>query len=732
MAEQGKGGLHIAPGEYLLISQGRETRTFTDARQAGAAFYTARRDEQPRVVQMETWTWSFTWGDSADRYEQPVALTAKAPEQPSGYEHVLLKDDPEFMAGYEHSRLAMPDKAVAVRNIALPTPPAQEASAAPTAPQPKGPGMDKDTQPAEAQNLRRFHIKGVDVDRLTFTKHSTEAGVFIDYTAMDRAGKVIEQRVVVPKDALDYHLGPTVGLEVGKFSGREGELQGRQLDVPAAEPPRPMDADMALQLPAAQAQTKARPERAASKQAPAASEQVAPTGRQMEINGLPVKRLAFIKKQTPEGLRYEVTAYGTGDKVLGKHPALRKEELAERLGVSLAKRLLGARGRNGSLRGDQLQLPPGEPRPAQDLSPEPAHEAKQVVVDAAVQAVAQEVVARVIAASPPPEMAPAQASEHSSSSEQEATAPAPSQRASLEMDKETLPPGQGAAPVVNSIERYDGPARAPQPGVPTPQKAARLQEAVAPQAAPATQAQAQDQTVSGSQPVPSEDSGKAASERRRQELLASLAQRFTINAGEYRFRSEQHRVAFVDRERTLTTDRNEPEVARAMVDLAEAKGWKTVQLKGTEPFRAAAWMEAAVRGLKSVGYEPTRADLVRLQERLKDQQINHVDLGHEPDAARQSPVQQQARQPVKPTELSEEARYDRAQALGVLERHLKDLNTPPEKMKAFLERGGKWLDEQAALGKGYPKAQVYDMNAQRQRQVHIQPQREQAAPSRSR
>jgi hypothetical protein len=285
---------------------------------------------------------------------------------------------------------------------------------------------------------------------------------------------------------------------------------------------------------------------------------------------------------------------------------------------------------------------------------------------------------------------------------------------------------------VNSVERYDGPARAPQPGAPTSQEAAKPQEAAAPQAASATQAQAQDQPVSGNLSVPSEDPGKVAAERRRQELLASLAQRFTINAGEYRFRSEQHRVAFVDRERTLTTDRNEPEVARAMVDLAEAKGWKTVQLKGTEPFRAAAWMEAAVRGLKSVGYEPTRADLVRLQERLKDQQINHVDPGHEPDAARQSPVQQQARQPVKPTELSEEARYDRAQALGVLERHLKDLNTPPEKMKAFLERGGKWLDEQAALGKGYPKAQVYDMNAQRQRQVHIQPQREQAAPSRSR
>jgi hypothetical protein len=449
----------------------------------------------------------------------------------------------------------------------------------------------------------------------------------------------------------------------------------------------------------------------------------------MEIDGKDVQRLSYIKMQTPEGLRYEVTAYGAGNKVLGKHPALSKEELVHRLGASPTKHLLRARGRNGSLRGDQLQLLAGEPRPAQTLSPEPNQNAKPVTVDPSVQAGA---------AVPSPEAVPVSTSqEYSPLPERTTSDPAPAKKSAPEANHEMPQPEPAAAPVVNSIERYDGPAQVPQSGASAPQQtakdAAKQQKASGPQAAPAEPAAtAQQKPVLGSQPIPSEDPGKLAAEKRRQELLASLAERFTINAGEYRFRSEQHRVAFVDRERTVTTDRNEPEVARAMVDLAEAKGWKTIELKGTEPFRAAAWMEASARGLKSVGYEPSRADLVRLQERVKDQQINRVALGQEPAAAHQTQGQQQARQPVRPTELSEEAKYSRQQALGVLEAYLKSQNTPPEKMAALLARGGKWLDEQAALGKGYPTAQVYDMNAQRQRQVHIQAQREQAAPARSR
>lgn len=742
-------------GAFELIAQGREPRFYDSAQLAGEAFYAARREEQPRVIQHVVDGIEDRTGKYENQTTRTIAITA--PGADGKLQHVFLDDSQEFRTGYEAARRRMPAKAVETEDLAQstlePVPqqqavslqsPAAEPSrqsevptlATSAATEPKGqPVRDQQapTQPQQegpAMSLARLQIDGVDVGRLAFEKHSTEHGVFVDLTVLDRNNQPLAEFNGVDKNDLTKVLGPTVGHEVAKFNGRTGELSGQQLDVPATEVQRPIDDLQPTQ--AAPVKAKVRTERAARKQESVAPKRAVLTGRQMEINGLPVERLAFAKKQTPAGLRYEVAAYGAGDKLLGRHLALRKEDLADHLGASPAKHLLGARGRNGSLRGDQLELPAGEPRPTQNLSPQPDQVAKQAVVDGAAQAVAREVVEQVAAAKPSPEIAPVQESQKRSPlPEQETTAPAPSQNASPEAGQETLSPGQSAAPVVNSIERYDGPTRVHQPEAPAPQKAAKQQEAPARQAAPAAQTRDQ-QPVSSSPPVPVEDAGQAAAEKRRQELLASLAQRFTINAGEYRFRSEQHRVAFVDRERTVTTDRNEPEVARAMVDLAEAKGWRTVQLKGTEPFRAAAWMEASVRGLKSVGYEPTRADLVRLQERIKDQQVNRVELGQEPDAARQPPAQQQVRQPVKPRDLSEADRYSRAQALGVLEAYLKSQNTPPEKMATLMARGGEWLDKQAALGKGYPTAQVYDMNAQRQRQVHIQPQREQAAPSRAR
>jgi hypothetical protein len=186
----------------------------------------------------------------------------------------------------------------------------------------------------------------------------------------------------------------------------------------------------------------------------------------------------------------------------------------------------------------------------------------------------------------------------------------------------------------------------------------------------------------------------------------------------------------VDRETSVTTHRNEPEIARAMVDLAEAKGWKGLHLKGTEAFRATAWMEASLRGLKSHGYEPTRADRERLAIRLRDQRINRIEPAQEQTAGQQ----QQAAAAAAPARAPQrdDVAVTRAQALGVLEAYLKSKNTPPQQMEALLKQGGEYLDKMVAAGRPLPQARVYDINAQRAHTVHVQPQREVNSPARSR
>lgn len=83
----------------------------------------------------------------------------------------------------------------------------------------------------------------------------------------------------------------------------------------------------------------------------------------------------------------------------------------------------------------------------------------------------------------------------------------------------------------------------------------------------------------------------------------------TLGRIEYRFRGDTSRVAFTETTFRLATDTNSPSVARSMVDVAEARNWKALRVSGNEDFRRLVWLEASVRGVKALGYEPNPADL---------------------------------------------------------------------------------------------------------------------------
>ncbi|RZL32523.1 MAG: hypothetical protein EOP35_19920, partial [Rubrivivax sp.] len=103
-----------------------------------------------------------------------------------------------------------------------------------------------------------------------------------------------------------------------------------------------------------------------------------------------------------------------------------------------------------------------------------------------------------------------------------------------------------------------------------------------------------------------------------------------IGHTEYRFRGDSSRVAFTESTFKLSTDTNSPSVARSMVDVAQTRNWKALRVSGNEDFRRLVWLEASVRGVKAIGYEPNAADRDVLRREQQARQINRIEPTLEP------------------------------------------------------------------------------------------------------
>lgn len=77
-------------------------------------------------------------------------------------------------------------------------------------------------------------------------------------------------------------------------------------------------------------------------------------------------------------------------------------------------------------------------------------------------------------------------------------------------------------------------------------------------------------------------------------------------------------AAFDDKGQKLATKSENQEVIASMVDIAKARGWEKITVKGTEEFRRAAWLEASMNGLEVSGYRPTAIEKAHLAKLVKD------------------------------------------------------------------------------------------------------------------
>ncbi|PHM51247.1 DNA primase [Xenorhabdus sp. KK7.4] len=95
--------------------------------------------------------------------------------------------------------------------------------------------------------------------------------------------------------------------------------------------------------------------------------------------------------------------------------------------------------------------------------------------------------------------------------------------------------------------------------------------------------------------------------------------------GKFYFQNKPDSLAFVDKGAKLQTKLNSHQVADSMVEIAEARGWSEIQVKGTEDFRREVWLQATAKGLTAHGYKPKEEDLARLKKLSSERGINEIE-----------------------------------------------------------------------------------------------------------
>ncbi|MBC7604834.1 MAG: hypothetical protein H7255_19530 [Ramlibacter sp.] len=220
-------------------------------------------------------------------------------------------------------------------------------------------------------------------------------------------------------------------------------------------------------------------------------------------------------------------------------------------------------------------------------------------------------------------------------------------------------------------------------------------------------------------------------------LEASLVERYLIKLApvsigdvsigrtEYRFRGDTSRVAFTESTFRLSTDTNSPSVARSMVDVAEARNWRALRVSGNEDFKRMVWLEASVRGVKTVGYEPNPGDLEVLKKEREARLVNRIEPARTDSANGASATTEKS---------SARGGGGRKAVLAAIEAVLVAKHVPEKQREAVMAAATEKLAQRVREGQTL-KVKVYDKAAPSQRSVvtptpEVQRTQDRAAPVR--
>jgi len=86
---------------------------------------------------------------------------------------------------------------------------------------------------------------------------------------------------------------------------------------------------------------------------------------------------------------------------------------------------------------------------------------------------------------------------------------------------------------------------------------------------------------------------------------------------------KQQGLAMKATEFTISTKREDLNTVKAMMDIASARGWQSVDVKGTAEFKREAWIEAQTRGIEALGYRPSDPDRQEADRRRNERGLSN-------------------------------------------------------------------------------------------------------------
>ena len=202
-----------------------------------------------------------------------------------------------------------------------------------------------------------------------------------------------------------------------------------------------------------------------------------------------------------------------------------------------------------------------------------------------------------------------------------------------------------------------------------------------------------------------------ADAQKRSALLANVRQDYRVDGGLWYFRARPDVLAFKEAGIKLVTSHNSPEVAFSMTALAQAKGWSAITASGHPDFRREVWMEARLRGIGVLGYEPSEQDQEGLASRL-ERTMRHVATRGEASAGATLSPRNSERGGAE-----EKRDVIKAVAAALVESRLQD----PALVERVLKCVEKRLDERAAEGREPPTVLFYDKAAPTRHREQVQP-----------
>lgn len=187
---------------------------------------------------------------------------------------------------------------------------------------------------------------------------------------------------------------------------------------------------------------------------------------------------------------------------------------------------------------------------------------------------------------------------------------------------------------------------------------------------------------------------------------AALTKRYVIANDKYYFREDDTKLAFEDKGKRIATELDDPAVAKSMLELAAAKEWTSIAVKGSMEFKREVWLNASARGIDVSGYTPTKTDLARLEELTADRytkrEANLITKGSDRELAPATPGRP-TEEPAKPTSEKDESgtlSSRQQQAVAVLKKILHARGDSKEAVEmAAMAAAEKFKNDRVYVGK---------------------------------